>query len=162
MNAENIGLVLLFVLMAYQQVQAMKCQYRIDKDGNKVFYPSSYKKGYIVNNPELINQAPQKLWKLYLFNIKGFNKDIEKIFKDCETTDIPLSRNTVKQNLAKDLSWLDLWLPAIITLIIAISLFLQELPIIGGLILVLLYPHVDNLCLKFKLQDKEKNGNINR
>lgn len=162
MNTGLIGTILVFALTAYQLFKTMKCQYRIDNDGHKVFYPINYKKGFIVKNPELIDQAPKKLWKLYFFNIKGFNSELEKIFKDCETTDIPLSKHTVKQNIAKDLSWLDLWLPAITTSAIAISLFLQKLPVLGGLILILLYPHIDNLCLKFKLQDKEKNGNINR
>lgn len=151
MISELLILIYTMFIIMYVLPKRMENQYRIDKDGRTVFYPYSYKQGYILDDPSLIKQSSKMVWR----NVA------KTLFKDCETTDIPLSKETVKQNGARNSTWWELWIVFIGSTIIALNFLFMKLYLIAIVCFALTYPHLDNLCLKFKLQDKEKNGNIN-
>lgn len=152
MISELLILIFTMIIMMYVIPKGMENQYRIDEDGRTVFYPYSFKQGYILDDPSLIKQSSKMVWKSVA----------KTLFKDCETTDIPLKRETVRQNIVRNSAWWELWIVFIGSTIIALNFLFMKLYLIAIVCFALTYPHLDNLCLKFKLQDKEKNGNINR
>ncbi len=155
MISELLIFIYTMIVIMYIFPKRMENQFRIEKDGRTVFYPFSFKEGYILDDPSLIKQAANKI---LVWN----HNAIKTLLIGCETTDIPLSREIVKQNIARSSAWWELWLVFIVSTIIALNFLLMKLCLIALVCFVLIYPHLNILCLKFKLQDKEKNGNINR
>ena len=152
MISELLILIFTMIIMMYIIPKRMESQYRIDKDGRTVFYPYSFKQGYVLDDPSLIKQSSKMVWRSVT----------KTLFKDCETTDVPLSKETVRQNIVRNSAWWELWFIFIATTAIALNFLLMKLYPLAIICFILIYPHIDILCLKFKLQDKEKNGNINR
>ncbi len=105
---KNLLFAVIFILWfsSIQKVQ-FKSQYKIDKDGRKIFYPLSFNKGYAATD-EQIEKCCKSFYKIYFFNMKGFSNDIEKIFEESEVINEPLQRNLVSINQAKSFSWLQL------------------------------------------------------
>ena len=154
MVAELLILIYTTFVIMYIFPKKMKCQYRIDKEGQPIFYPFSFKEGYILEDPSLIKQASNKI---LIWN----HNAIKTLLIGCETTDIPLSKETVKQNIARNSAWWELWIVFIASIIIALNFLFMKLYLIAIVCFALTFPHLNTLCLKFKLEDKAKNGNIN-
>ena len=140
------------IFMLYILPKRMECQYRIDKEGRTVFYPFSFKQGYILDDPNIIKRiSSQLVWK----------KIAKALLVNCETTDVPLSKETVRQNIARNSTWAELWALFLITTFIAVQFFLSKLYILAIVCFVLVSPHIGILWLKRKLENKDKNDNIN-
>lgn len=149
---ELLILILSIIFIMYILPKRMENQYRIDKEGRTVFYPLSFSEGYILDDPNLIKQASKNLiWK---------HNFIKTIFAHCETTNIPLNQEIVRQNIAKNSKWSELWIILIISTLIAIKFFLSKLYILAILCFLLTYPHIKLLCIK-KSQEQDEDNNVN-
>lgn len=83
----------------------VRSKYYKDENGNLIFYPDKVDVGYI-STPEKIDECAKAFKKCFLFNVRGYRKDIERIFANCEIVNKRLPVNILQKNQAQNMSWL--------------------------------------------------------
>lgn len=102
----NIFIYVLFMAWAFIFFEnAVRSKYFIDEDNKLIFYPDNTQKGYVATR-EQIDECAKAFKKYFFFNIKGYRKDIERIFANSEIVNKKLPRKTFLKNQARRMSWL--------------------------------------------------------
>ena len=102
----NIFIYVLFMAWAFIFFEnAVRSKYFIDEDNKLIFYPDNTQKGYVATR-EQIDECAKAFKKCFFFNIKGYRKDIERIFANSEIVNKKLQRKTFLKNQARRMSWL--------------------------------------------------------
>ncbi len=102
----NIFIYVLFMAWAFIFFEnAVLSKYFIDEDNKLIFYPDNTQKGYVATR-EQIDECAKAFKKCFFFNIKGYRKDIERIFANSEIVNKKLPRKTFLKNQARRMSWL--------------------------------------------------------
>lgn len=102
----NIFIYVLFMACAFIFFEnAVRSKYFIDEDNKLIFYPDNTQKGYVATR-EQIDECAKAFKKCFFFNIKGYRKDIERIFANSEIVNKKLPRKTFLKNQARRMSWL--------------------------------------------------------
>lgn len=102
----NIFIYVLFMAWAFIVFEnVVRSKYFIDEDNKIIFYPDDTKTGYIATR-EQIDECAKAFKKCFFFNIKGYKKDIERIFANSEIVNKKLPRKTFLKNQARRMSWL--------------------------------------------------------
>lgn len=102
----NIFIYVLFMAWAFIFFEnAVRSKYFIDEDNKLIFYPDNTPKGYVATR-EQIDECAKAFKKCFFFNIKGYRKDIERIFANSEIVNKKLPRKTFLKNQARRMSWL--------------------------------------------------------
>lgn len=91
---------------------AVRSKYFIDGNNRLIFYPDTNKKGYVATQ-EQINECTEAFKKCFFFNVKGYRKDIERIFANSEVIEKTLPRQIFLKNQAARMSW-----PVLISLMV--------------------------------------------
>ena len=84
---------------------AVRSKYFIDEDNKLIFYPDNTQKGYVATR-EQIDECAKAFKKCFFFNIKGYRKDIERIFTNSEIVKKKLPGKTFLKNQAGRRGWL--------------------------------------------------------
>lgn len=142
MDLLTILLLVVFYLLFLQQT--IRAKYYHDDRGRLLFYPNNNKMGYVAT-PEQIEEAVKAFRKCFYYNIKGYNNDINRIFKDSEKVSIVLPRTVYRIQLAQKTSWLCHIVMNLILLFYLVSTFVDS----KFIFVILLMCFVSNLHLIF-------------